>query len=56
MRSEHPRVVELDGAPAPSGEIGVSAVVNDGGLIDYTLGLTLTPQDGRLLVTALEQS
>jgi hypothetical protein len=56
MRSEHPRVVELHSAPAPSGEIGVSAVVNDGGLIDYALGLTLTPQDGRLLVTALEQS
>jgi hypothetical protein len=56
MRSEHPRVVELDSAPAPAGEIGVSAVVNDGGLIDYTLGLTLAPQRGRLLVSALEQS
>ena len=56
MRSEHPRVVELHAAPAPAGEIGVSAVVNDGGLIDYTLGLILAPQDGRLLVTGLEQS
>jgi hypothetical protein len=56
MRSEHPRVVDLDSAPAPSDEIGVSAVVNDGGLIDYTLGLTLTQQGGRLLVTGLEQS
>jgi len=56
MRSEHPRVVELHSAPAPSGEIGVSAVVNDGGLIDYTLGLTLAPHGGRLLVSALEQS
>jgi hypothetical protein len=56
MRSEHPRVVELHSAPAPSGELGVSAVVNDGGLIDYTLGLTLAPQGGRLLVSALEQS
>jgi hypothetical protein len=56
MRSAYPRVVELDSAPAPTGEIGVSAVVNDGGLIDYTLGLTLSPQRGRLLVSALEQS
>jgi hypothetical protein len=56
MRSEHPRVVDLDSAPAPSGKIGVSAVVNDGGLIEYTLGLTLTQQGGRLLVTSLEQS
>jgi hypothetical protein len=56
MRSEHPRVVELHSAPAPADEIGVSVVVNDGGLIDYTLGLTLAPQRGRLLVSALEQS
>lgn len=56
MRSKHPRVVELLAAPAPAGEVGVSAVVNGGGLIDYTLGLTLTSQDGRLLVTGLEQS
>jgi hypothetical protein len=53
MRSEHPRVVQLHAAPAPAGEIGVSAVVNGGGLIDYTLGLTLTSQGGRLLVTGL---
>jgi hypothetical protein len=55
MRSEHPRAVELHAAPAPSGEIGVSAVVNSGGLIDYTLGLTLAQHGGRLLVTGLEQ-
>lgn len=56
MRSTYPRVVELHPAPAPPGEVGVSAVVNSGGLIDYTLGLILARQDGRLLVTALEQS
>jgi hypothetical protein len=56
MRSEHPRVVELHAAPAPAGEVGVSAVVNGGGLIDYTLGLILAPQGARLLVSALEQS
>jgi len=56
MRSEHPRVVELHAAPAPAGEVGVSAVVNGGGLIDFTLGLILARQGGRLLVSALEQS
>lgn len=56
MRSAYPRVVELHVAPAPPGEVGVGAVVNGGGLIDYTLGLILAPRGGRLLVTALEQS
>ncbi len=56
MRSEHPRVVELHSAPAPSGEVGVSAVVNDGGVVDYSLGLILAPHGGRLQVSALEQS
>jgi hypothetical protein len=56
MRSAYPRVVELHAAPAPPGEVGVNAVVNGGGLIDYTLGLILAQQGGRLLVTALEQS
>lgn len=56
MRSEHPRVVEVHSAPAPAGEVGVSAVVNGAGVIDYTLGLILTQHDGRLLVSAMEQS
>ncbi len=55
MRASRPRVVELHATPAPSGELGVSAVINDGGLIDYTIGLVLTPDRGRLLVGALEQ-
>jgi hypothetical protein len=55
MRASQPRVLELHVGPAPSGELGVSAVINDGGLIDYTVGLTLSPQAGRLLVTAVKQ-
>jgi hypothetical protein len=55
MRASRPRVVELHTTPALSGQLEVSAVINDGGLIDYTLGLILSPQDGRLLVSALEQ-
>ncbi len=55
MRARRPRVVELHATPAPSGQLRVSAVVNDGGVIDYTVGLTLASQDGRLLVTGVEQ-
>jgi hypothetical protein len=55
MRASRPRVLELHATPASSGELGVSAVVNAGGLIDYTLGLTLARQGGRLLVAGVEQ-
>jgi hypothetical protein len=55
MRSQRPRVLELHATQAPSGQLGVSAVVNDGGVIDYTVGLTLAPHDRRLLVTGVEQ-
>jgi hypothetical protein len=55
MRARRPRILELHATPAPSGQLGVSAVVNDGGVIDYTVGLTLASQDGRLLVTGVEQ-
>jgi hypothetical protein len=55
MHASRPRVLEVHATPEPSGQLGMSAVVNDGGVIDYTLGLTLAPQDGRLLVTAVEQ-
>lgn len=56
MRASRPRVLELHPAPAPGGLVGVSAVVNDGGLVDYTLVVLLTAESGRLLVTGLEQS
>ena len=38
-----------------SGLLRVSAVVNDGELIDYPIRLLLTPHDGRPLVSALEE-
>lgn len=53
-RARHPRVIALQPTAAPAGQVGVRVVVNDGGLIDYALDLTLTPQDGRLLVTSLD--
>jgi len=55
MRESRPRVLELHVIPAPSGQFAVSAIVNDGGLVDYTIGLTLARERGRLLVTAVEQ-
>lgn len=55
MRARRPRVVSLHATRAPADAVTVSALVNDGGLIDYTLQLRLTPQDGRLIVSELEQ-
>ena len=54
MRSRQARLVSLHTTPAPSGLVGVSAVVTDGGLVDYPIGLLLAPRDGRLLVSGLE--
>jgi hypothetical protein len=53
-RARRPRVISLSATAAPAGEVALSAMVNDGGLIDYTVGLTLTHQGGRLLVTGLD--
>jgi hypothetical protein len=53
-RARRARVISLRATAAPAGEVALSATVNDGGLIDYTVGLTLTRQGGRLLVTGLE--
>jgi hypothetical protein len=55
MRASQPRVLELRATPAPSGQLGVAAVVNAGEPVDYTIGLALAREDGRLLVTALGQ-
>jgi hypothetical protein len=53
MRAKHARVVSLHAAPAPAGLIGVTALVNDGGLIDYPIALRLARQGGLLLVGGL---
>ena len=54
MRARRPRVVALRSTPVPAGLLGVSAIVNDGSLVDYSIGLRLALQDGRLLVRSLE--
>jgi hypothetical protein len=54
MRTRQARVLVLHTIPAPSGLVGVSALVNDGGLVDYSIGLLLVAHGGRLLVSGLE--
>jgi len=54
MRARRPRILALHAAPAPPGHLRVSALVNDGGLVDYSIGLLLAPQADRLLVTGLD--
>ena len=53
MRSREARLVSLHTTPAPSGLLGVSVLVTDGGLIDYRIGLLLASRGGRLLVSGL---
>jgi hypothetical protein len=54
MLGRRPRVVALRSSPATAGLLGVSALVNDGGVVDYSIGLHLALHRGRLLVSALE--
>ncbi len=56
MRTRRARVLALHTVPAPRGLVKVSALVNDGGLVDYSVGLLLALRDGRLLVSGLEGS
>jgi hypothetical protein len=53
-RARHPRVLSLHPAAGSAGEVAVSAVINDGELIDYSVGLVLASEGGRLLVTGVE--
>jgi hypothetical protein len=53
MRARTPRIVALHSTPAPSGLLGISAKVNDGDLIDYSIGLLLASHDSQLLVSSL---
>ncbi len=53
-QARRPRVLSLHLAVASAGGVAVSAVVNDGELIDYSVGLVLASEGGRLLVTGVE--
>lgn len=54
MRRRYPRVLSLRSIPAPAGMVGVSALIGDGELASYTVGLLLEREHGRLLVCTVE--
>jgi hypothetical protein len=54
MRSRRAHLLSMHATPAASGLAGVSALVNDGGAVDYPIGLLLERQGGRLLVSGLD--
>jgi hypothetical protein len=53
MRARHPRVVALHLVNAPAGLLGVTAIINDGGLVDYPIALFLADRGQRLRVNGL---
>ncbi len=54
MRARQAHVLALHTTPAPSGLVGVSALVTDGGPVDYSIGLLLASRGGGLLVSGLD--
>lgn len=54
MREHHPRLLSLQSTPGRAGQTVVSALINDGSLIDYTIDLTLTSSEGQLLVSRVD--
>lgn len=53
MQARHPRIVALHLVKAPAGVLGVTAIINDGGLIDYPVALLLARHGQQLLVSGL---
>lgn len=51
-RNRHPRVVRLGGRRLAPGRVLVTATVEDGGVAEYPVSLTLARQGGRWLVVA----
>lgn len=54
MQQLKPRLLSLHTTPAAPGLVGVSALVTDGRVVDYPVGLLLSPQGDRLLVSGLD--
>jgi hypothetical protein len=54
VRARHPRTVSLQPTVLrPGGGLVVAATVNDGGIVDYRVGVLLAREHGQLLVTGL---
>jgi hypothetical protein len=54
MRRRRPHVVSLSVAAAAGGRFSATALIGDGGVADYRVGLLLIERRGRLLVGGLE--
>ena len=50
-RRRHPRLGPLDAAVAASGVVVVTALVDDGGITNYAVRLTVAHRDGEWLVS-----
>jgi hypothetical protein len=55
VRARHPRIVSLQPSIAGGG-LMVTATVNDGGIVDFRVGVLVARAHGRLLVTGLESA
>ena len=53
IRARHPRILTLHATASEAGQVTVTALINDGGVADYPIGLLLTSHRGRLLVGGL---
>jgi hypothetical protein len=54
MRARQPRVLSLRPIPVPAGAMGVSVLIGDGELADYSVGLLLKREHRQLLVSSVE--
>jgi hypothetical protein len=54
LRALHPRVLRLVAAPAPAGELAVTAIVTDGDVVDYGISLLVTGSGGAWRVSGLD--
>jgi hypothetical protein len=51
-----PRIVAVDLARTTSGQLVANALVNDGGIVNFTVGLLIARQSQHVLVTGLESA
>lgn len=54
LRALHPRVLRLIAAPAPAGEIALTAIVADGDVVHYRISLLVTGSGGGWRVSGLD--
>jgi hypothetical protein len=55
MRARHPHILKLHQVPGAASQLEVTALIADGGVADYPVGLLLASEHGHLEVTGLAQ-